>query len=492
MDLYLASRRARRIAAVLLLGLGACNAPRPVPQGPGPLRVHPQNPRYFTDNSGKAVYLTGSHTWANLQDISGPSPKRFDYEAYLDLLEKYNHNFFRLWTWEHTIEASWAPDTTVLKFGPTLIYPRTGPGAALDSLPRFDLSEFNQAHFDRLRSRVAEAGERGFYVMIMLFQGWSIEKKGPAKEDPGAGNPWVGHPCNRANNINGIDGDPNGDGQGEETHMLEVPAVTEMQEAYIRKVVDTVNDLDNVLYEISNESNRNSTAWHYEMIDYLHGYEQGKPKQHPVVMTFQYQGGTNDDLFAGPAEAVSPNPGENEQYRDAPPASDGLKVILNDTDHLWGIGGNAGWVWKSFLRGLNPMFMDPLKQLYYYPYLSGDGGLNPEWEAIRWSMGYTKAFAERMDLAGMTPRGELASSGYCLAKTGAERPEYLVYLPEGGEVSVDLTGSPVPLAVELFDPARGVTTDVWQVHGGTRSSLTAPFAGPAVLYLHGAGQADKE
>lgn len=26
----------------------------------GPLRMHPSNPRYFTDGSGRAVYLTGS------------------------------------------------------------------------------------------------------------------------------------------------------------------------------------------------------------------------------------------------------------------------------------------------------------------------------------------------------------------------------------------------------------------------------------------------
>ena len=29
----------------------------------GPLRVHPANGRYFTDASGRAIYLTGSHTW---------------------------------------------------------------------------------------------------------------------------------------------------------------------------------------------------------------------------------------------------------------------------------------------------------------------------------------------------------------------------------------------------------------------------------------------
>ena len=36
----------------------------------GPLRANPANPRYFTDGSGKAIYLTGSHTWANLMDLS--------------------------------------------------------------------------------------------------------------------------------------------------------------------------------------------------------------------------------------------------------------------------------------------------------------------------------------------------------------------------------------------------------------------------------------
>jgi hypothetical protein len=85
-------------------------------QAKGPLRVHPTNPRYFTDGTRtpdgrlRAVYLTGSHTWANLQDcalvvmpekpISTDPPPVFDYDAYLDLLQTNNHNFIRLWRWE--------------------------------------------------------------------------------------------------------------------------------------------------------------------------------------------------------------------------------------------------------------------------------------------------------------------------------------------------------------------------------------------------------
>src|SRR3989442_8335962 len=54
---------------------------RPAP-ATGPLRVHPANPRYFTDGSGQAIFLTGSHTWANFQDIGvAPLPK-FEWSAY--------------------------------------------------------------------------------------------------------------------------------------------------------------------------------------------------------------------------------------------------------------------------------------------------------------------------------------------------------------------------------------------------------------------------
>ena len=62
----------------------------------GPLRILKENPRYFTNGSGRAVYLTGSHTWSNLVDI-GPKdpPPHFDFQACLDWMQKLNHNFIR-------------------------------------------------------------------------------------------------------------------------------------------------------------------------------------------------------------------------------------------------------------------------------------------------------------------------------------------------------------------------------------------------------------
>jgi len=61
----------------------------------GPLTRHPGNPRYFADGRGDPVYLTGSHTWSEFQDMLGPSPAhRFDYDAYLDWIVDHAYNFF--------------------------------------------------------------------------------------------------------------------------------------------------------------------------------------------------------------------------------------------------------------------------------------------------------------------------------------------------------------------------------------------------------------
>lgn len=435
----------------------------------GPLRVSAVNPRYFTDDSGRAIYLTGSHTWATLQERAGEDTPPFDFDEYLDFMQAHNHNLVRLWTWEH---AAWMQFTDeMIRYWPNR-YARTGPGLALDGLPRFDLTRFDEEYFARLRTRVEAAGERGIYVMVMLFQGFSIEQKGTQGVDPARGNPWDGHPFNVHNNINGIDGDLNGDGEGREVHTLASPEITALQEAYVRRVIDALGDLEHVLWEISNESHGESTAWQYHMIDLIHEYERHRPLQHPVVMTFQYAGGNNEDLFASPAEAISPSSAGG--YEHDPPAADGSKVILADTDHICALRGDRAWVWKSFCRGLNPIFMDPYRDVRM------GHRYDPGFDDVRRNMGYTLSYARRIDLTHMVPRGDLCSSGYCLANVGHE---YLIYSPDPGPVTLDLTGAPVAFAVEWFDPAQGRTVAGDNVTGGGQVRLVPPFAGDFVVYL---------
>ena len=436
----------------------------------GPLRVSTANPRYFADPSGRVVYLTGSEYWKTIQD-NGPSnpPPTFDYSGFLDFLQRNNHNFTRLYMWE---QARWSAETSLSHwFSPTL-YLRTGPDTADDGGPKFDVTQINPAYLARVRQRAIDAGARGIYVSVMLFNGWSVEDK----EGTGGGNPWLAHPFNSANNINGINGDPNNDQSGSETQTLSIPEVTALQETYVKAVIDAVNDLDNVIYEISNESNQSSDAWQYHMIDVIRNYEATKPKRHPIGMTVPYPtvpDGTNSDVLNSSADWVSMNGDVNN-----PAVADGTKVDLSDTDHLCGICGDVTWPWKSFTRGHNPLLMDG----YDGSAGVGDPAYNPDdpkWPAIRTNMGYARSFALRMDLAHDTPRGDLASSGYCLAGT-----EYLVFLPTGGSVSVDLSVVSGSRTVEWFNPANGQTTAGGTVTGGSTRNFTAPFTGMAVLFIH--------
>ncbi|MBM3880868.1 MAG: hypothetical protein FJ387_14315 [Verrucomicrobia bacterium] len=463
----------------LLLSAGLSAAPAAPPDADqpalrGPLRVHPQNARYFTDDSGRAIVLVGSHTWNNLVDM-GPTdpPAPFDYGAYLDWLAGYPHNFFRLWTWELVLWDTGANRDAKPQVHYAAPHPwaRTGPGLALDGKPKFNLHQFDAEYFSRLRHRLEAAQARGIYAAVMLFEGWGLQF---------VTNAWASHPFHPANNLQGIDGDANADGSGVEIHQLRDPKIAALQEAYVRQVVDTVNGLDNVLYEISNENHPPSTPWQYHMIRFIQDYQRRKPKQHPVGMTFQYRGGANQALFDSPADWISPNP--EGGYRDQPPAASGAKVILNDTDHLWGIGGNSAWVWKSFLRGLHPIFMDP----YDGKVLSR--GADPRWlEPIRRSMGHVLVWSRRLDLGAFTPQPTLAASRYCLAKPGFE---YLVYLPNAPATTLDLAGHPHRFAVEWFNPASGESRAGQPVQGDRVTELTSPFAAADCLVHLRRGAAD--
>ena len=102
-----------------------------------------------------------------------------------------------------------------------------------------------------------------------------------------------------------------------EIHSGRSRQITELQQAYVRHVIDTVNAFDNVLYEISNENHPASTEWQYAMIRFIKRVRENQPKQHPVGMTFQYSGGSNKTLMDSPADWISPNP--EGGYRDNPP-----------------------------------------------------------------------------------------------------------------------------------------------------------------------------
>jgi hypothetical protein len=443
----------------------------------GPLAVHPKNPRYFQNTAtGEAVYLTGSHTWNSLVDMGrSDPPETFDFAAYLDFLDRHGHNFIRLWAWDSftwdTRANGHQDQGFVLHAGP-LPWARTGPGKALDGKPKFDLTKFDPAYFERLRDRVNAAGRRGIYVSVMLFEGWGLMHGN--RRPPAPGWAWRSHPFHPGNNVNGINADRDGDGITGEVHRLGDDAVNGIQAAYLRKVVDTVSDLDNVLYEVINEGGQKE--WDWWVVKTVREYERTKPKQHPVGIT-GHGAERLDSMLASPAEWISP--GGNDGYGEDPPAWDGKKVSLLDTDHIWGIGGNPAWVWKSFLRGHNPIFMDP-----YDHGVLGKGPTN-QWDAVRLALGATRRLAERVNLAAMLPSPDLASTKFCLANPGKE---YLVYNPSADNASFTVALKAGKYKYEWFNPSDGTIASTGTIEAKDGSqSFEAPFKGDAVLFLAGSG-----
>jgi hypothetical protein len=62
--------------------------------------------------------------------------------------------------------------------------------------------------------------------------------------------------------------------------------------------------------------------------------------------------------------------------------------------------------------------------------------------------------------------------------------EYLVFLPNGGSTTLNLAGVVGSRTVEWFNPATNATTFGAPVSGGGIVTLTAPFGGMAVAYVH--------
>lgn len=430
----------------------------------GPLRVDATNPRYFVDQLGNIVYLTGSHTWQTFKDrgITDPPPP-FDFDAYLDFLVAHEHNMFRLWTWEQPRSRFPNPDGLKRNFLP-FPWLRVGPGMGSDGKPKFDLNQWDPAYFARMRARVMAARARGVYVAITLFNGYDLANHYNTSDS--------GFPYATENNVNGLVGDPM------EAQTLSDPTVTALQEAYVRRVIDAVNDLDNVLYEIANETGEYGVDWQYHMIDVIKQYEATKPFQHPVGMSVPYPG-TDEDVFASDAEWVSPLSRVLE--------SDGSKVVLNDTDHSFHwtvlvvtpVAEHRAWAWKTFTLGAQPMFMDPYLEEWQGRNDPNGAAVDPYWETLRNAMGDTHRYAKRLDLRHAVPSESLCSTNFCLAYPGAQ---YLVFQHDSGPFSVTLVAG--SYNYEWFDPARRIVVGSGSINvaSGART-FTPPHAGQAVLLL---------
>ena len=459
-----------------------------------PLRPS-RNPHYFEDASGNPIILCGSQTWNTLQDWgTDGAVQALDFDAFVTFLKAHGHNFTLLWRTELPrfsnlpVTATNPPDFTVSPHP----WMRTGPGLATDGGPRFDLTKFDSAYFERLRTRVSALDRAGIYAGVYLFTGeWLLRFRSGTD----------GYPFSGPNNINGVDDGYHG-GAAENglasVTMTATNAITDLQDAYVRKTVDTLNDLPNVLWIVSEEAPMKSTWWNAHLISLIRAYEQGKANQHPIGYA-ALESPPDSILYDSDADWVAPTAwlSPSGSCGSGHPA---CKVNVNDSDHsyfgMWRDPPqrNRNYAWENFTAGNQVLFMDPY--VVHYPRENRNLCLLPvhgigskpdgRWDNFRDNLGHLLRYSRKLNLAYAAASNSLSSTKHCLAQTPPVGAEYLVYAPAGGTFTVDLSAMPSSrhLAVEWFNPVTGQTVKEGAVAAGSSAQqFNPPFDGDAVLYL---------
>jgi hypothetical protein len=240
-------------------------------------RRHPSNPRCFVYKGKPIVLVTATEHYGAVLN------RQFDYVPYLDELARNALNLSRTFTFYRELEDSIPPlgytNTLAPRPGQEVMpWKRTGPGNANDGGLKFDLNQWDPAYFTRMKAFLKAAAEREIIVEIVLFC------------NPYRSTIWSWFPLHPHNNVNGAGGKIAEVGQFMELHDS---TIVDRQKEFVRKIVQELNEFDNIYFEISNETSARGNepdiaarqdAWHLALSKVVREAEQNLPKKHLIAI----------------------------------------------------------------------------------------------------------------------------------------------------------------------------------------------------------------
>ncbi len=299
-----------------------------------PLSLNPDNGHYFLVRGQPTILITsGEHYGAVLN-------AEFDYVKYLDELAAHGLNNTRTFSGAY-VEPAGAfniAKNTLAPDGKRFVCPwaRSSQSGYAGGGNKFDLSRWDDAYFQRLKDFVAQAGQRGIVVEMNLFC--------PMYEDA----QWKVSPMNAVNNTGGI-----GKCGKHEVYTLDKDKeLLEVQEKMTRKIVEELNEFDNLYYEVCNEPYFGGVtmAWQHRIVDVIQETEKPLPHKHLVSM----------NVANGSQKIEKPHPGVsifNFHYA-SPPTALAQNYALNKVigDNETGFKGTADdhyrmEAWEFLLAG---------------------------------------------------------------------------------------------------------------------------------------------
>jgi hypothetical protein len=418
-----------------------------------PVRVWSTNPHYFARDGRPIVLVTSDHHYGAVIDAD------FDFTRFLDALGKGGMNLTRIYPGgmfevEDKYVAGnplgprpgrqilpWAR-STALGAHPALATP--GQEAL-----KLDLDRWNPDYFGRLRAFVERAARRGIVVEVAFFNGMYADS-------------WPLMALYHRNNVQGV-----GRYEAEDCGLFTTTdprneAVLRYQKAYVAKIATTLNEYDNVIYDLCDEPSLVGrpdgsivvqpdsavVPWLHALRDAFLEAERPLPKKHVLGQTVQ---NLSPDLSAEPWCDWLPTEYVRPAGRALARDYAARKPIVDVESDYYG---------HSLVR--SPYAADAVRLEGWWFLLGGGAGvinLNGEYhrgqeeggadtrERIVPQRRILREFVESFDLAGLSrfegvkdvPAGALASA---LAEPGKQYALYLFHAREEEEWGAHFVPSP--------------------------------------------------
>jgi hypothetical protein len=420
-----------------------CFCAFPAVRGAEPIRLHPDNSRYFLWRGAPTILITSGEHYGAVLNLD------FDFIAYLDELKARGFNLTRIFSGAYReIPGSFNIKENTLAPKPgRFIAPwlRSATAGASDRENKFDLTEWDPAYFVRLKTFLTAAAERGVIVEYVFFCTMYSDEL------------WQASPMNARNNVNGI-----GQVGPYEVYAAKEPALQRAQENLVRKIVTELKDVPNLYYEICNEPYERgglTREWNDRIIEVIRQTEANFPRPHLIAQGFNRE----------PAKVENPNPAVsifNFHAASARNASENLhhKRALAD-DETGGKGIHPfpyrREAWQFILAG--GAVFDHLDFSFTPNHPAGDfvltdepGGGGPE---IRAQLAVLKKFIHEFDFIRMEPDPAairvVRPEGVTAATLSQPGVAYAVYIEGRGPCELALTLPAGNYLAEWLDPKSG-------------------------------------
>jgi hypothetical protein len=355
-----------------------------------PIKLHLENPHYFLWRGKPTVLIGSGEHYGALLNLD------FDFERYFAALVRDGLNHTRTFsgTYREVPGSFGITDNTLAPQPGRYLAPwaRSDQPGYYDGGNKFDLTRFDPRYFERLKRFMTTASKYGVVVEFNLFC--------PLYEDE----LWQASPMNARNNVNGI-----GDCARDEVLTLKHPDLVEVQVAFVRRVVEELNEFDNFYFEVCNEPYVRNVPWDWQekMIETIVQAEKQLPKKHLISLNIANGSKKVERLhpavsilnfhYCTPPDAVAWNYHWNCVIGENETGFRGREDIIYRTE-AWEFIVAGG----ALLSHLDYSFTCAHPEGTFREYKSPGGG-SPE---LRQQLGILKRFVESFDFIPMKPLPE--------------------------------------------------------------------------------------